>query len=584
MTSSIRVTFSRSTVRPTVQWLFGDNLLGEALLTSAFIAAGTVLVFVLARRVSASSITALAAAAFAYLLFPRAYDYDKVLFYPLGILLLWRYLDKPSVSRLWALAAGAVVSSLYRYDTGIFIAGAAVVAMAVLHSGDWATLARRLAYFGMALGCLALPFLVFVQFSGGVVNAVDQMLVYGRRETARTRLSIRPRLVIPALVSVADVPPPGSSILIRWAPQVDDKARIDAESRHGLLEGSLRGQPADRTWAYRILDSSTGHLRGLLSDPLVEDTDGIDRAELTVPSEPLWVRAQRALPLLRVRFLPGTWNVSNADAFLYGLFRFLPLVAGFILIGTLRQPSSASRVEIALVASVIALSVALNAFILRDPVSARFGGMAAPTAILAAWTVHRALQLRLGIARRVLTAALVVGFAATVWSTSVSAEWSSTDAAGGVPSSSRNLSGRRAERVAPTARAAAERRTARDRQVPARVHRTVLTACSSGGSRRISISSPSADSRAGRSRSSVSTGPNRDFKLAVCSSSRRNRFPSSSCWLATSCFLRAIPCSCSISMTTTTTSVRPTLTMRGTVAEDIASWFVAIGEPIACTR
>src|SRR4030095_10232375 len=67
---------------------------------------------------------------------------------------------------------------------------------------------------------------------------------------------------------------------------------------------------------------------------------------------------------------------------------------------------------------------ALNALILRDPVSARFGGIAAPTAILAAWTVCRVHLVRARIGRRLLKAALIVAFAATVWSTSLSAEWS----------------------------------------------------------------------------------------------------------------------------------------------------------------
>jgi hypothetical protein len=407
-----------------VQWLFGDNLLGEALLTSSFIAVGTVLVFVLARRVSASSVTAFIAAVLALLLFPRAYDYDKVLFVPLGILLVWRYVETPTDSRVWAIAAGVVAGSLYRYDTGVFMAGSTVVAMAILHAGAWMTCARRLVLFAIAVGCFALPVLAYVQYSGGVVDALDQMLAYGRRETERTRLSIRPRIAITSLAGVVELPPPGNAILIRWAPQVDDAARVAAEARHGLLEAKLRGIAAERTWAYRISDSSTDNLRGLISDPLVEDTDGIDRAELTVPSEALWIRVQRAVPLLRVRLLPGSWNVANADAVLYNVFRLLPLVAALILVANLWQPPSMSRVEIASIVSVIALSLALNALILRDPVSARFGGMAAPTAILAAWTVRRVHLMRAGIGKRLLKAALVVVFAATVWSTSVSAEWS----------------------------------------------------------------------------------------------------------------------------------------------------------------
>src|SRR4029453_2803859 len=114
----------------------------------------------------------------------------------------------------------------------------------------------------MAGGCLVLPFLVFVQFKGGVANAVDQMLAYGRRETARTRLSIRPRLSIPALASIVESPPAGASILVRWAPQADDAARVAAESRHGLSEGELRGTADERRGALGFSVSHKDHLRG----------------------------------------------------------------------------------------------------------------------------------------------------------------------------------------------------------------------------------------------------------------------------------------------------------------------------------
>ena len=94
----------------------------------------------------------------ALLLFPCAYEHDKVLFYPLEILSFLGVMWTRRLPRAMALAAGGVAGSLYRYDTGIFLVGAAVVAMVILHAGSWATLARRLGHFGIAVGCLALPF------------------------------------------------------------------------------------------------------------------------------------------------------------------------------------------------------------------------------------------------------------------------------------------------------------------------------------------------------------------------------------------------------------------------------------------
>jgi uncharacterized integral membrane protein len=54
-----------------VQLIFGDTLLGELLLTSTFIASGTLFVFLLARRASPSTTMALAAALLGLIAIPR---------------------------------------------------------------------------------------------------------------------------------------------------------------------------------------------------------------------------------------------------------------------------------------------------------------------------------------------------------------------------------------------------------------------------------------------------------------------------------------------------------------------------------
>jgi len=69
-----------------LQVVLGDSFLGEALLTSSCIAAGSVIVFFLARRFTTPA-WALVVAIVAALVLPRPYDYDKVAFFPLGLLL-----------------------------------------------------------------------------------------------------------------------------------------------------------------------------------------------------------------------------------------------------------------------------------------------------------------------------------------------------------------------------------------------------------------------------------------------------------------------------------------------------------------
>jgi hypothetical protein len=406
-----------------LQLLLGDNLFGEMLLDCVFVASGATLVAALAWRISQSFVSGLTAALLALLTLPRAYDFDKVLFYPLGVAVCWRYVESPTAARIWTLALGVVVAALYRYDTGVYITGAAIVAMAVVHAGNWKALGRRVGLLAAAVVCLSLPVLVFLHYTGGILAAADQMVTYGRRETAGTRISRPPRVSLTNLFSVAHLSPPSRAVVVRWGPSVGDSARRAAEARHGLLEGTLRGEPEERTWAYRIEDSSPSSLRTLLEDPDVEDTSGIERHALRLTPEPLWMRAQRAVPLLRLRLLSGSWHAENANAFLYYLLRALPLVAALALVLKARSPALAARSEVAKVSSLIALCVALNLFILREPVGARVGGMAGPAAILSAWLVHHVWHLRGMARRRILKTVAVVGLVVTAWSVSALADW-----------------------------------------------------------------------------------------------------------------------------------------------------------------
>ena len=179
-----------------LQQLLGDSLLGDVLLSSIGIATGTVVVAGLALRVSQSLITALAASIVALLALPRAYDFDKVLFYPVGLALCWRYVDMPATKRLWAIAAGVVMAALFRYDTGIYIAGAGVVAVVAVHAGDWKMLSRRIGLLAAAVACLSLPALLFLQLTAGVPDVADQVVTYAIREGAGTRIAAPPAIAL----------------------------------------------------------------------------------------------------------------------------------------------------------------------------------------------------------------------------------------------------------------------------------------------------------------------------------------------------------------------------------------------------
>jgi hypothetical protein len=371
-----------------VQRLLGDNLLGEALLNGAFMATGTVVVLVLARRLSRSTIIGCAAAIAAMLAMPRAYDYDKVLFYPLGLLLCWRYLERRRTLDLVVLGAGIVVAALYRYDSGVYLWLAAAAVIVLFHGPDRTGGLRAVGVLTLSAAACAAPALVFVQLHGGLADAVDQMVTYGIRESEPLQL-----------VAFDPPPPPASRIHVRWTADVDAALRQRLAAAWGLVDEVPQGDPGDRTWAYTLSDSSAERIRTLVSDPRVEDTNGIDRQRFSLPVEPLWTRMRRSVPLLRSH-LRGDLFDSRGAAVLFWLLWALPLAAIVLLVRRRHEPDAAQ------LASLVVLCIVLNLFIMRPPVGARIGGMAGPHAVLAAWLTAEAI--RAGWMWRVMAAAVLM--------------------------------------------------------------------------------------------------------------------------------------------------------------------------------
>ena len=69
------------------------------------------------------------------------------------------------------------------------------------------------------------------------------------------------------------------SIHVRWAPTIDDAARLQLEQRYRLARPEPRG---DRTFGYALTDRSRDNIRNLVLDPAVEDTHEIHRAAFRV--------------------------------------------------------------------------------------------------------------------------------------------------------------------------------------------------------------------------------------------------------------------------------------------------------------
>ena len=388
------------------QRLAGDNLLGELILTSALIATGALLVMMLVRRVAPSAVSAAVVTALVILASPRPYDFDKFFFYPLGILLCWHYIDRRTAGSLLWLSGTAVAAGMFRYDNGLFIAAGALVAIVAVHVRDVSAMTRHAGVF--AAGCIvsATPYLLFLQLTAGIGDAAGQMIDYARREGARTRLAGVPTDVFSDLRIESLRPPPPDRIQIRWTPDADME-RQQLETRYRLHDGVTRGDPADRTWLYEIRDASRENLRALIDDPRVADTHLVDRAtaQLT-PQESPARRLHRRIPVLG-RF-NVSWSASGAAGLLYYVFVGVPLLAAVMAFTGRTEIAERARI---LSAAAVALPVAV--FILRDPIVARLGGAAGPTAVVGAWLwsrLHGSWPAKAAAAGIIVTAVAATGF------------------------------------------------------------------------------------------------------------------------------------------------------------------------------
>ena len=384
-----------------VQRLFGDNLLGEMLLTSSCVAAGAVLIAVLVRRATGSFVLAVVTASLAVTAFSRPYDYDKFLFYPLGLLACWRYTDTRRRRDLVVVAAVAVVAGMFRYDNGLFVGVCGLVMLAAMHAREFRVLIGRTALLvGAGVACVV-PFAVFLQLNGGLTEAVRQISTYARREGARTQIGTLPEGALSELRVTPMPPPPPDRVQVRWTPAADGE-RTALEAGYTLHDGIQRGDPQDRTWLYEIDNAAPANLRTIVNDPRVADTHLIDRTRFTLnPQESLRRRLWRRLPFVGSHLI--SWNSGGAAAVMFYLFLAVSLGAVVAAMRVRGAPAERARLLSAAVMTLLAV-----AFILRAPVVARIGGVIGPPAVLAAWGWHRYAQWRL------VRGALAVGVIATL--------------------------------------------------------------------------------------------------------------------------------------------------------------------------
>src|SRR5262249_18237808 len=165
-----------------VERLVGHSLLGELLMNVLAMAAGATLTATMVSRVAGSRGWGLIAAVLIVGIQPRPYDYDKVLFFPLGLYACWRYADEPVRKNLIIAGGVAALGGLFRYDSGVYLFLALVATIVARHWSHPRDAARGVGGAAVAAAATLAPAAVFVQSTAGLRDALDQIRRYAIRE------------------------------------------------------------------------------------------------------------------------------------------------------------------------------------------------------------------------------------------------------------------------------------------------------------------------------------------------------------------------------------------------------------------
>lgn len=366
------------------QQLLGQTLLSEALLTIGAMAIGTAITFRLAREASGSFVIALLAAILTAAISPRLYAYPKIIVFAVVAWCAWRYFERPARRQLVILSAATVAAFLMRHDFGIY-SGLAVVAglVAFDRTAAW----RSIGAYAVIGLLLVSPYLVWLQLNGRLlgqgVSGASTMI--GETEV------VTPGLRLNLSEGIARLDPVRAHVAIRWSATVDPATRARLESAHGLVDGRSQG---GSTYEYGLVDDSTENLRQLVSDPRVEDTNGIDRGAAAI-ARPWWEDVAQATGLARFEWAP-IFSRAAAEAWLYYLFLLIPIAAMVRLYfkGSARLEFGAEGAKIVCVA---VLGVLVNVYLVRGSLDSRLPDVVVPAAIVGAWLLGEHVRWVRGI-------------------------------------------------------------------------------------------------------------------------------------------------------------------------------------------
>jgi len=381
------------------QLVFGYRLLAEAIVIGVVVAASTFLVFDLVRRATESTAAATLSAVLFVVAMPRSYGYPKLIVYAVAAVLWWHYIWKPAPWRAIALGVWTAIAFYWRPDHGAYVAIGVTLAMVAAHGLSVRALGECVRA-GLVTIALVAPWLVFASMQmHGFGRFVESGLTAALEEhVSQQGLPRWPVFRVTDVVSVDQPAMYAPSIGLRWTRDSTPESRQQVIDRYGLTIVSTRD---DVSQTARISERTIDAVRALVAEPVLEDTDGIDRGAARI-SESTWPPSQRRRFdhwWLRLHVLPAL-NEQLAGGELATIFLFaLPAVA-IGLAMTLKHYLPAAVGPLPLVCfSIFALIVDVG--VLRRPFHVRVGdGIVLPAVvmgILIALAVRSTLESRVSM-------------------------------------------------------------------------------------------------------------------------------------------------------------------------------------------
>lgn len=353
------------------QLVFGYRLLAEAIVIGVTVALSAFLVFELVRRATESITAATLSALLFVVAMPRGYGYPKLILYAVAAVLWWRYVWKPIPSRAIAFGVWTAIAFYWRPDHGAYLAMGVVLAIIAAHGGSPRTL-RECGRAGLVTVALVAPWLVFasVEMQGLGRYVESGMTAAVEEHIAGQEVPEWPLVQVSDFVSVDRRELYAPSIGLRWTRDSTPESRQQVIDRYGLTIVSTRDEVSQTA---RVSERTIDAVRALVAEPILEDTDGIDRGAAQI-SDSAWPSSQRRRFdhwWLRLHLLPRLNQPVQGGELATILLYAMPLIAIALAIPFKSYLPPAVGAGPLIAFGVFALTVDLG--VLRTPFHVRVG-------------------------------------------------------------------------------------------------------------------------------------------------------------------------------------------------------------------